>query len=456
MLLDNKKISPKDIKKAKRKHLKDLEYIDSRSATILLCSKKAPRVLIWLSFLFFVVAFFWLYNSKIEQLIRGEGEVVPSKKIQSIQNLEGGIISKIFVVEGDRVKKGDILIKIDDKNFASINDENRLKIYELKAKIKRFKAEMNFEDFKIEDIKDTILKKKLEQELKLFEINKILLNQTISILKDKIVQKELNIAQLEQKKEFLSEKLKLINSEVNMKSELLKDKVGSREELILVKQKLVNAKENLSDIKFSIPKLKASILQIKKEIQNENIKYKNRAIEGLNSARDKLARLNESAKIRQDKLDRTVVRSPVNGIIKRVLVNTQGGVIKPGESIVEIVPSNDNLIINTKIKPSDIAFIYPNQDVIVRFSAYDFAIYGSLKAKVINISADTIRDEIDRKNYYLVQVKTYKNYLEKENEKLQIIPGMIATVDIIGRKKRILDYILKPILRAKKNFLSNR
>jgi len=453
MILKNKNITKQEITQSAKKLRKHLDYIDSRSEALLLSSTKSSRILIWLSFLFFISMIVWMYFSKIDQLVRGVGRVIPSQKTQSIQNLEGGIISKILVREGDTVQENEALVELDKKDFLSKEEENKLKIYELETMIQRLSAEANDEKFVVND---GVLKKKLEQELLLYNANKQLLKEEISILKKQLFQKKNELKEKKTKINHLGNTLKLTRSEVDMKIKLLSESVGSKAELNLAEQKLSSIEGEYETTKLAIPRLLSEIEEVKSKIKQVKIKFQKKAVEKLNKAKDELARVKQSNISKKNRVIRATVRSPVTGIVQRVLINTLGGVVKPGESIMEIIPSNDTLIINTKIRPSDIAFIHPNQEAIVRFSAYDFTIYGSLKAKVINISADTITDEIDRKSYYQVEIKTERNYLGETQGKLQIMPGMMATVDILTGKKSVLDYILKPILRAKQNVLSQR
>jgi membrane fusion protein, adhesin transport system len=209
-------------------------------------------------------------------------------------------------------------------------------------------------------------------------------------------------------------------------------------------------------IELSIPRLVSVLEEQKDNIREVQLEFHNAAKEAYNEAKAEMTRIKRTNIAREDKVDRTFVRSPVTGTIKQLLVNTVGGVVKPGMDIIEIVPTQDNLLVEAKIRPADIAFLYPGQRAIVKFSAYDFAIYGSLQGTLTHISAGTIVDEIDKQSYYLVRIKTDKNYLGDEDKKLNVIVGMTADVDIITGKKTVLDYILKPILRARENVLSER
>ena len=452
-MLKNRNISKKELKKSSKKVTPHLEYLDSRSQALLLSTAKSSRLLIWFSFLFFITLLTWMYFTQIDQLIRGIGRVVPSQKIQTIQNLEGGIISKVWVKEGDRVQVDDILLELEKKNFESKEQENNLKIYALKAKILRLEAEIKGKRI---IIKKGVLKKSLQQELRLYNVNKNALAQEVTILKKQLFQKRNELKEKKAKKEHLKNRLNLTKQEVQMKKDLLAQLVGSKNELNLAQQKLSSIEEEYSATQLAIPRLVSVIEEVKTQIKQSKIKFQKKAVEALTIAKDELARVTQINISKKDRVSRATVRSPVAGVVQRLFFNTIGGVVKAGEEIIEIVPSDKGLVIQTKIRPSDIAFIRLGQEVVVRFTAYDFSIYGSLKGEVINISADTIIDETDKKSYYQIEIKTIKNYLGNEKSRLKIRTGMVATVDIISGKQRIMDYVLKPILRAKHNVLSER
>ena len=452
-MLENKNISKKELKKSSKKIAQHLDYIDSHSQALLLSTTKSSRLLIWFSFLFFLSLFIWMYFTQIDQLVRGIGRVIPSKKIQTIQNLEGGIVSKVWIKEGDKVQIDDVLLELDKKNFESKEQENSLKIYALKAKILRLEAEAKGKKL---ILKKGVLRENLKQELRLYNVNKNALAQEVTILSKQLFQKRNELKEKKSQKEHLENRLKLTKQEVQMKKDLLAQLVGSRNELNLAQQKLSSIEGEYSATQLAIPRLVSVIEEVKSQIKQSKVKFQKKAIEALTIAKNELARLKQMNISKKDRVSRATVRSPVTGVVQRLFFNTIGGVVKAGEEIIEIIPSDEGLVIQTKIRPADIAFIRLGQEVIVRFTAYDFSIYGSLKGEVIHISADTIIDETDKKSYYQIEIKTKKNYLGNKKNSLEIRTGMVATVDIISGKQRIMDYVLKPILRAKFNVLSER
>jgi len=446
----------KDIKKLQTKDKEDLDYMNSVSSAMLMKNSLSTKIMLWLSFLVIIWLIVWAYYANIDSLTRGQGKVIPSSQVQVIQNLEGGIVSDIEIQEGDSVKKGDILVKIDDTNFNSLYLESQLKYNELQAKSIRLLAESSGKPFRVSK---AIRKKSphlIKHELSLYKTNKAQLENNIAIYEHRLRQKRNELKEAQAKLVQLSHNYDLITQEVNLNRPLVKEGIVSEVEFLQLRRQSNNIKGDMKATKLSIPRLVSVIEEQKDNIKEVKLKFKNKAKEDYNGVKAEMYRIKQANVAREDKVKRTFVRSPVDGTIKQLLVNTIGGVVKPGMDIVEIVPSEDKLVVEAKIKPKDIAFLYPGQRAIVKFSAYNFAIYGSLEGKVTNISADTIIDKIDKKNYFMVRIETDKNYLGEGKNKHYVMVGMTASVDIVTGKKTVLEYILKPILRAKENLLSNR
>ena len=446
----------KDIKKLAVKNEDDLNYINSVSSAMLMKTNFTTRAMLWIGAVVIIWLIVWAYYAEIDALTRGQGKIIPSHQLQVIQNLEGGIVSEILVEEGESVKKGQILIKIDDTNFISNFLENELRYNELEAKSIRLLAESTGTKFKASKEIEKKSPDLIKHERSLYLSNKEQLNNNILIYKRRLEQKRNERTEAEAKLKQLQLNYKLIQQEVDINKPLVEKGIVSEVEFLQLQRQQSSLQGEMQAIKLSIPRLISVIEEQKNNIKEVNLKFRNTAKELFNETKAEMERLKRTNIAREDKVKRTYVRSPVDGTINQLLVNTVGGVVRPGMDIVEIVPSQDNLLVEAKIRPSDIAFLYPGQKAIVKFSAYDFAIYGSLKGELTHISADTIVDEIDKQSYYLVRIKTDKNYLGSEKKKLKLIVGMTADVDIITGKKTVLDYILKPILRARENTLSER
>jgi len=446
----------KDIKNLRIKDEKDLEYMNSVSAALLMNQSSGTKFMLWISAFAIAWLIFWAYNADIDALTRGQGKVIPSSQVQIIQNLEGGIVSEILVEVGEAVKKGDILIKIDDTSFVSSFIESQLRYNELQAKSVRLLAESSGKAFKASDAIRKNSPELIKHEESLYRSNKEQLENNIKIYQRRLEQKKDELKEAEARLQNLTINYDLINRELELNKPLVDKGIVSEVEYLKLQREASTIEGQMKSTKLSIPRLASVIEEQKNNIKEVELRFKNTAKEQYNEVRAEMSRIEQANIAREDKVKRTFVRSPVNGTIKQLLVNTVGGVVRPGMDIIEVVPTQDNLVVEAKIRPSDIAFLFPGQRAIVKFSAYDFAIYGSLKGTLTHISADTIYDEASRQNYYLVRIKTDKNYLGSEDKKLNIIVGMTADVDIITGKKTVLDYILKPILRARENVLSER
>ena len=446
----------KDSKKLFVKNEDDLEYINSVSSAMLMKSSFSTRVMLWVGAIFIIWLIVWAYMADIDALTRGQGKIIPSHQLQVIQNLEGGIVSDILVTEGQEVKKGDILVKIDDTGFVTNYIENQLRYNELEAKSIRLLAESTETKFKVsKDIRKKSIKL-IEHEESLHFSNLEQLTNNILIYTRRLNQKRNERKEAEAKLLQLKSNYVLIQKEVELNKPLVRKGIVSEVEFLQLKRQANSIRGEMQAINLSIPRLISVIEEQKNNIQEVKLKFKNAAKESYNETVAEMTRIKRTNIAREDKVQRTDVRSPVNGTINRILVNTIGGIVKPGMEIVEIVPSQDKLLVEAKIRPADIAFLYPGQRAIVKFSAYDFAIYGSLEGVLTHISASTIVDDIDKQSYYLVRIKTDKNYLGSKDKKLKLIVGMTTDVDIITGKKTVLNYILKPILRATENTLSER
>lgn len=433
----------------------EVDYATDIRTAILMQSPKGCRIILWTIVFLLLFFLYWAYSSEIEEVTRGSGKVIPSRQIQVVQNLEGGILDEILVNEGDIVEKGQLLLKIDDRRFAGPFQENRLKFHALKAKIARLKAETENTPFLVPAEVTAEYIELGEREKELFQSRKEELATKVAILHEQVKQKKHEIAELKAKKKQLTHSVNLIKQELQLTEPLVSEGAASEIEILRLRRQIAQVEEQLIETTFNIPQIESKYEESLRAIDKEKLTFYNTAKEKLNDAYADLEGLTANAVSLEDRLQRTLVYSPVYGKIKQILVNTIGGVIKPGMSLIEIVPLEDSLLVETKIKPADIAFLRPNQKAMVKFSAYDFTVYGGLQAELEQISADSITDEKGN-SFYLVRVRTNKSYLGLESNPLPIIPGMLATVDILTGKKTILSYLMKPILRAQKLALRER
>ena len=433
----------------------DLRYMASLSSAILEKSPTKSRMLLWIFFVFIIVGIIWANFAEIDERARGIGKVIPSQQAQIIQNLEGGIISEIMVDEGAVVERGEALVKIDDTSFSSSFEENHLRYLELKAKSLRLSAEAKGEAFHVDAKMRKEMTELIDQELSLYNSNRKEQERSTNILKEQVKQRQNELRETRSKQQSLKEDYELITKEIDITRPLVEEALVSQVEFLQLSRQANSIKSDLDAVSLSIPRIISTINEAKNKIEKSKLEFQNKAKSQLNEVLAEMSRIHESGTALEDRVRRTLVRSPVKGIVNQLFINTVGGVVRPGMDIIEIIPIQDNLLIETKIKPSDIAYLFPGQKAIVKFTAYDFSIYGGLEGKVTHISADTIVDEKGN-NFYLVRIKTDANYLEKDGQRHDILIGMVANVDILTGKKSVMDYILKPILKAKQNALSER
>ncbi|AOO64821.1 HlyD family type I secretion periplasmic adaptor subunit [Sulfurospirillum halorespirans] len=434
---------------------KDLAFMSSLSEAVLQKVPNSSRRMLWV----IVIAMFWLIVwasvAEIDELTRGEGKVIPSQQLQVIQNLEGGIVSEIMVKEGAHVTKGQVLLKIDDKGFASSFGESRLRYIELKAKSLRLAAESSGQPFDSTETTNEDMKRQIVYEKSLHESNQEQLKQTLQVFQEQLYQKSNELKELTSKVAQLQNGNDLVKKELDIMGPLAKKGLVSEMELLQLKRQSSSIQGDLDAARLSIPRVQSAIQEAKNKLSGAELDFQNKAKKDLNEAVAEMSRLQEVQTSLEDRVQRTLVRAPVDGTIKQLLVNTVSGVVKPGMDILEIVPTEDTLLIEAKVKPSDVAFLRLGLDSMVKFTAYDFSIYGGLKGKLVFISADTITNE-KGESYYLVHIKTDKNHLGTVEKPLELMVGMTTTVDILTGKKTVLDYLLKPILKAKNNAFRER
>jgi adhesin transport system membrane fusion protein len=443
------------LKKTREYTQSDLEYMSSLSGAILQRSPVKSRLILWVAFAVVIWLIAWASLAEIDELTRGVGRVIPSHQVQVIQNLEGGILSEILVDEGELVEKGQILVKIDDTTFSSSYEESLQRLSALKAKSIRLEAEATNRSFKATEEEQLAMPDLIRQEKSLFETNKRQLESSIKVLQQQVEQRKNELKEAQAKQKNLRRSYESIRKELEMTRPMMEKGIVSKVEFLQLERKANDVEGQLEEVTLSIPRIRSTIIESQNKVDGALLEFQNRAKEEWNAVVAEMHQIMESIEALSDRVRRTSVRSPVKGVVKRLLITTINGVVQPGMDILEIVPLQDTLLIEAKIKPQDIAYIYPGQKAMVKFTAYDFTIYGGLEGKVTHISADTIVDE-QGDSYYLVRIKTDKNYLEKNGKKMEIIVGMTANVDIITGKKSVLDYMLKPILKAKYNAMTER
>lgn len=433
---------------------KDIAYMSSLSQAALEKPTTKSQLIVWIILLVILWLIFWSSQAELDKIVRGEGKVVPSTQIQIIQNLEGGIVEALFAKTGDKVKKGEILLKLDNTQFASSYGESELREAELTSKAQRLTSEAFDKPFEIKltDDMSPQIKSLYQRENRLYEARKRQQQTTDNILAEQIEQKKLELQDAYSQQTQLRRSLQLLRKELSFMKPLVEQGIASQVDLLKLEREENEAFSKLKGVQFSIPRLKSAIEEARNKRNDSKEKFANEAHEELNMVLAEKEQLIKSIAALQDRVDRTDIKSPVNGTVKQMFVNTIGGVVQPGSDIVEIVPEDDTLVLETKILPADIGFIYPGLKAKVKFTAYDFAIYGGLDGRVKQISADTITDE-EGNSFYIARIETDKNHLGTEQNPLYLLPGMTSSIDVIVGKHTVLDYLLKPIIKAQSTAL---
>ena len=418
----------------------------------------APRVLrltLWGMLACVACLLLWAHFAVVDEVTRGDGKAIPSSRLQKIQNLEGGIVAEIFVREGQVVEAGAPLLRLDDTRFASNVGETEADRLALQLRVARLQAEVDEQPLALPEQLPEGAQSLAASEQQLFESRQQQLRDEVAGLEEQLAQRRQELREFVAKQGQFRSSLGLLREEIRMSEPLVEAGAISPVEVLRLKRAEVDARGQLEATGLAIPRAEAAIKEVERKIDETRARFRSEALGQLNEARTELSKIKSTGKALQDRVERTLVTSPVRGVVKQLLVNTIGGVIQPGSDLVEVVPLDDNLLVEARIRPQDIAFLHPGQEAVVKFTAYDYTIYGGLKAQLEQIGADTVTDD-EGNSFYLIKLRTEKSHLGTVEQPLLIIPGMVASVDIITGQKSILSYLLKPILRARAEALRER
>jgi adhesin transport system membrane fusion protein len=402
-----------------------------------------------------VLFILWASLATLDEVARGDGKVIPSSEVQVIQNLEGGIVDEFLVKEGDIVKEGQIILRMRNIQAKSDFEANNKKYYGILATVMRLQAEA---DGKVLTYPDDVLRNAPESvsaEIASFSANRKQIDNQVDVLRSQLNQKLQEISELQRRIADISGVMKLAQDERDMVSPMVERGAAAKKELLQLDRELAQQRAELNGLKLALPRTQSAAKEAQDRINEQASSFRADAQRQLSEKTVEMNALKETLTAFKDKSQRTEISSPVQGTVKAVKFKTVGGVVKPGEPIMEIVPSEDKLLIEGRIKPADIAFIYQGQKAVVRLSAFDFSVYGSLIGEVIEISPDSITNE-KGESFYRVKIRTKETKLKKGNKEMKIIPGMQATVDIITGEKTVMNYIMKPFVKAAKTAMTER
>ena len=433
---------------------------DIRSA-VEMRTPRTARMLLFASLAMIATFLVWAHFAVLDEVKRGSGKVVPARQIQVVQSLEGGIISELLVSEGTIVEQGQPLARIEDTSFASQFGEVRERQAAMAARVLRLEAETQGTPLKFPATLEQSNPRAVAAEKNVYDARARKLAQDIDVIQQQEAQKRREVDELRASEARFSDTLKLLSREVELTRNLFNQRVVPEIEMLRVDRQATDMRGQLSVVQATIVKTETAIQETQSRIAGTRASFVAQAEEDLAKSRGDLAVLDENIKYAQDKVRRTELKAPVRGIVNKLNVTTIGAVVQPAANLIEIVPIDDTLLVEGRIRPQDIAFIRANHPAVVKLSAYDSSVYGSLHGKVERISADTIIDEKGDKNergetFYRVMVRTEKNHLGTTEHPLPVLPGMVATVEILTGAKSVLDYLVKPARMLRDEALRER
>ncbi|GAA0776889.1 HlyD family type I secretion periplasmic adaptor subunit [Castellaniella ginsengisoli] len=414
---------------------------------------RGSRMLIWMSLFTVAVLVGWASTAEIDEVVRGEGKVVPSRQVQVIQSLDGGVVQEILVRPGDKVVKDQVLLRIDPTRYSSSLGENRAESLALKAKIARLEAIANDIPYQAPEDVQAQAPALAEQERNVWAARVRELQANMEVAREQLNQRQQELRSTIANRDQAATSCDLASREYALTKPLLSSGAVSQVDLLRLQRDVARFCGEQKSASAQIDKIQASIQEAEAKLNETEVTFRNQARTDLSDARAKLSALLESQVALVDRVTLSSIRSPANGVVKTLTANTVGGVVQPGKDIMEIVPSDDTLLLEVRINPRDIGFLYPGQQAEVKFTAYDFSIYGGLQGRVEEIGADSITDEKGN-SYYIVKVRTETAYVGSDER--PIIPGMMAEVHILTGKRTLMQYLLKPVLRAHSNAFRER
>ena len=438
----------------------ELPYANEVDAALSRMPARSARLLSLAVGMFFLCFLVWAGMTDIDEVTHAQGQVVSARRTQTIQNLEGGILQEVLVHEGQVVEKDALLARLSNEMAASTYRDTVDKApdyspdfgEDILKKLGNVAAEAEESD--IRAIRGRII----ANQTALYDSRRRQRQSELALLEAQVRQRQAEVRELEARKIQTDKSLALAIEQRDIALPLVQRRAYSRVSFLELEQKVNNLQGEAAQLAASIPRAQSAAQEAEQRIASRQAEISAAVVDELNKRHVELASLRETLNAGGDRVTRTELRSPVRGTIQRIHISTVGGVVKPGEPIMEIVPLNDTLLVEARIRPADVAFLHPGQKAMIKISAYDFSIYGGLEATLEQISADTIKEirGAQEEFYYRAILRTRATELIYHMEKLPIIPGMMAQVDILTGRKSVLDYLLKPILKARQNALRER
>ena len=422
--------------------------------------RRSPHWMLAVIIGFFIVTLLWAWLAQIDEIARGEGKVITASQTQYVQNLEGGIIEKILVQEGDQVKKDQVLFQLDGVRFASAYREGQQGELGLRAKVARLTAEVQGTPLQmpVDVIKNA--KALADNEIAVHRARLGDLAGKNAVLREQLAQRTQEVVELQSKRDRTQEQLEFLKREFAITAPMVKEGAVSEVELLRLQRESTRIRTELDAATLAIPRAQSAIEEAKRKMQDNESQFRSQAAGELSVARTELAKIAEAVPGLEDKMARTLVRSPVNGVVKTIANKTPGGVVQPGTPMAEIVAIEDSLLVEVRIRPQDIAFVSVGQKATVKLATYDYSIYGGVEGRLVFVSADSIQPQSQtgqsQEPYFVAHVRTLKPGVEHRGKLLPVIPGMTGQVDVLTGRRSVLHYLLKPINKTIERSLTER
>ncbi len=434
---------------------KDTDYMSELEAAYHMRPNKAAVMLFLSIIALLACAFIWSAIARVEELTRAQGRVVPTHDIQVVQSLEGGVVEDILVREGQQVKRGDVLLRISDIQFSSEERGTQARTLSLRAKKARLEAEAHGGEFKLPAEVEEKIAQIAANEQSLYQSRQNELSNTYAILDDRIEKATADIAETRAQITRFSNSKELLRQELAITSEMVKKKAMPKVEEIRLTREVSDLTGQINAAAERRSALESELAALRKERESQLDKFQSQALGELNAVETEIAALNENLKSIGDRVDRTELRAPVDGTINRITIKTIGGVVEPAMQLVEIVPAGEELKIIAQVQPNDIAFIRPGLPAKVKITAYDSQKYGALDGELVRIGANSVSDR-EGNSFFEIEVVTKKNHMGSAENPLPITSGMVADVEIITGRRTILEYLMKPFLKARDRAFTER
>lgn len=429
-----------------------------------LAMRAPPPPASWLYVVILISAFtlaglIWASWAEVDEVSRAEGRVVPSGKTQLIQAAEAGVVTEILVRSGERVRQGQRLIQLDDTTTASSAGEVEARVLALLAQTTRLRAESQGQDVSAFVCPPDIVASAPEicdNEVALMTSRAVSLGQGMQVLAQRIEQRQRELGESAANDVRLRENLVIAQERLKLMAPLAEKGLVAQTAFLDVQREVGDLEGQIAVGVETSARVQSALREAELQMEQASLQFRQDALAELTVALAQLASSQQQLRGAVDRVQRTDIRSPVDGVVNSVNINTIGGVVAAGEQLLDIVPLSDVLLVEARLRPSDVAFIIPGQEARIKLTAYDFSIYGGLTGKVTNVSADSMVDPNTRETYYLVLIEAEKATLEYRGEQLPVLPGMVTSVDILTGKRTVLKYLLKPINKVREEALSER